>query len=80
MLILEKKKKKREYTKGKPAEKFPLYGNILSAGLRGDGGNFVEDGFGADGMNRQQRFSDSPIQVRLLQRERMNSYAMRFIL
>ena len=51
MLILEKMRRKREYTKGKPAEKFPLYGNILSAGLRGDGGNFVEDGFGADGMN-----------------------------
>lgn len=48
------------------------------AGLRGDSGSFVEDGFGADGMNRRQRRSDNRIQVRLLQRERMNSYVLRF--
>lgn len=35
--------------RGKFTEKFLLHGK--HAGLRGDDGGFMEDGFGADGMN-----------------------------
>ena len=66
--------RKREYMNAEASENSP------QAGLRGDSGGFMEDGFGADGMNRRQRRSDNPIQVRLLQRERMNAYALRSIL
>ncbi len=68
--------RKREYMNAEASENSPL----PQAGLRGDSGGFMEDGFGADGMNRRQRRSDNPIQVRLLQRERMNAYALRSIL
>ncbi len=54
--------------KGKFTEKFPRI-----TGLRGDNGTFMEDGFGADGMNcgLERILADKLRQVRLLQRERI---------
>ena len=63
--------------KGKFTEKFPRI-----TGLRGDNGTFMEDGFGADGMNcgLERILADKLRQVRLLQREGMEVPAeVRFV-